>query len=521
LTQKFKTSLSLSLLRKKKKNNNNKEEIRSKHSQILIENKMRGFVLALYSVLFLHSSTVHATTAACVTNVTGVVVLNDCPMNTYKVSETETLNMTWENVSVSLPGVNLVMQAYRMNVLPTRIPFGVITIPKGVNMRVMLRNGFAPNPINLHTHGLHIRGGQNSDGTSSDDVSIEMQSGTGVRLYKYEIPPDHAGGIHWMHAHVHMWTEAEVTGGAFGVLLVEDDPNGLEIPIEVLNAETFVLVFAYVDFSRMRTARFSMVSMSPSNFSTNSYLTNGFPNPTLNIKQGKWTRLRTLHVSPNAIVNLQYLLAVGSCDLVLIAKDGIYLPNGPRILGQSVTTNVYYTSASRVDLLIRCNGAVNTVIQVAAISPALNVFKIKIVSRDVDSSADTWFPIFTPCLPDYLQDTTSLSSDQVQTPFSITFSSTNKINGQSFVDFTPTFSMRDMIVGSVEEFAITGTHPLHIHVNPFQLQQDGLNGWHKAGDWIDVLVGLTTVQRVRTRIDQYLGMVVVHVSCFSKNKYSD
>jgi FtsP/CotA-like multicopper oxidase with cupredoxin domain len=485
---------------------------------------MKGFVFATFSALLLNIGSVQAT---CETNATGTVVLNDCPMNTYKVSETETLNMTWENFTLSLPGLNLIAQGYRMNDLPTRIPFGVITIPKGVNMKVTLRNGFAPNPINLHTHGLHIRGGRNSDGTSSDDVSIEMETGDGVgRLYQYEIPPDHAGGTHWMHAHVHMWTEAEVTGGAYGVLLVEDDPNGFEIPMEILNAETFVLVFAHLNIARMRLARFSMVDFGSSSYNTSSYLTNGFTNPILNIKQGKWTRLRTLHVSPNSAVYTQYPLAAGSCDLVLLAKDGIYLPNGPRILGQSVTSNVYYTHASRVDLLIRCNGPVDTVIQVPTnyallgqpATPNVNVFKIRIVSRDVDSSADTWFPTFTPCLPDYLQDTTTLSSNQVQTPFSITPSSTNAINGKSFVDFEQTSSMHNMIVGSVEEFAITGGHPMHIHVNPFQLQQDGLNGWHKAGDWIDVLVGIATVQRVRSRIDQYLGMVVVHVSCSSKNK---
>merc|ERR1719330_2013389 len=76
-------------------------------------------------------------------------------------------------------------------------------------------------------------------------------------------------------------------------------------------------------------------------------------------------------------------------------------------------------------------------------------------------------------------------------------------------------------VGSVHELVVTGAnaHPLHLHVNPFQIIDLGgattLNdGYFQAGDWHDTLyldaLGGGNTLTVRMNTDVFTGKMVVH-----------
>ena len=62
----------------------------------------------------------------------------------------------------------------------------------------------APNTTNLHTHGVRI-------GPSIDNVFIKVSGGGDSHTYVYDIPPEHAPGIHWYHSHYHGASTMQVT----------------------------------------------------------------------------------------------------------------------------------------------------------------------------------------------------------------------------------------------------------------------------------------------------------------------
>jgi len=75
---------------------------------------------------------------------------------------------------------------------------------------------------NLHTHGLHV-----SPRGRSDNVLLRINSGRS-NLYTIELPPEHAPGTHWYHAHLHGSTALQVQGGMSGALIVRP-PRGQEL----------------------------------------------------------------------------------------------------------------------------------------------------------------------------------------------------------------------------------------------------------------------------------------------------
>ena len=71
-----------------------------------------------------------------------------------------------------------------------------------------------------------------------------------------------------------------------------------------------------------------------------------------------------------------------------------------------------------------------------------------------------------------------------------------------------------MSAEKVQEWSVSvNNHPLHIHINPYQVISVTGNGnpdlanWHQPGDWYDTFLGSGTV---RFRTDTFLGKVVMH-----------
>lgn len=43
--------------------------------------------------------------------------------------------------------------------------------------------------------------------------------------YMWDIAADHPAGTYWYHPHYHTLTNAQVSGGAFGMLIIDDNQN--------------------------------------------------------------------------------------------------------------------------------------------------------------------------------------------------------------------------------------------------------------------------------------------------------
>merc|ERR1712048_1104860 len=81
-------------------------------------------------------------------------------------------------------------------------------------------------------------------------------------------------------------------------------------------------------------------------------------------------------------------------------------------------------------------------------------------------------------------------------------------------------ALTELTVGSIYEVTVSGAnaHPLHIHVNPFQIQSmpeaSYNDGYFRIGDWHDTLMvgglgGGATIN-IRMQTDQFVGKAVVH-----------
>ena len=90
-------------------------------------------------------------------------------------------------------------------------------------------------------------------------------------------------------------------------------------------------------------------------------------------------------------------------------------------------------------------------------------------------------------------------------------------NGVNFVGPDQNGALFDISYATIYEFYILSDgHPFHIHVNPFQVQQDLLSGYiAKRGDWMDTLgyrelSDVKTDYAIRMNTQDFVGNVVVH-----------
>lgn len=289
-----------------------------------------------------------------------------------------------------------------------------------------------------------------------------------------------------------MQSIASVEGGALGLLIVEDDEADREVPIEVRTAESINLIIQY-----HIPSRWNPPNPTASDFFAVNGLTN---NPVLRLRRGKWLRFRLLTTSisfGNLLMSSWTIPAGVSCNVILIAKDGVYLKTPRRL---SAPFNMIWSEASRADLMVRCDGQqVGQEIQVRLDSKA--IFRIRLEERRANESADEYEMDFRPCLPGYLA--LDLSQETVLNP--VVPLSLNAF--MSFRGFAPSDAIGTFPVGSTIRLSLAGIgHPFHIHVNHFQIEQDSPDGWYKKGDWHDAAQGVD----VRMRLDRFTELMLVH-----------
>eukprot|EP00756_Hemistasia_phaeocysticola_P042326 Hpha_TRINITY_DN16964_c1_g1::TRINITY_DN16964_c1_g1_i1::g.55453::m.55453 len=407
-------------------------------------------------------------------------------------------NLRMIQQSVGLPqGCTLSARALAEGDDPATIPSKVVRVKKGDSVTFTYKNQLPAYPAgwtethgndyhdldstNMHTHGLHISG-------MVDDVSVVIHPGQ-EHVFNYQIPSNHAGGTFWYHPHKHGSTHVQAGSGAAGVLIVEDAPG--EVPAWVSGLTEQVLFFFHMDLQSLT----SIGGTTATGCANNLYLVNGYQMPIITIKKNEWQRWRIPYASADDDTTITF----GGCELQLLAKDGVYLSDAPR-----ATTQLPLTQASRADVLIRCP---NPGVKAEQVKMG-NTVVAHITVEDVEPPAagcinNVQSSMFQVCRPAYLLDT---FNEAVATAWSIS-AGARKINGADFTGHDASNSIHDMELGTVEEWSISANaHPLHAHVNHFQLQED-LNAYDKRGDWFDTFLGSATF---RVRIDRFTGAVMYH-----------
>ncbi len=319
-----------------------------------------------------------------------------------------------------------------------------------------------PNVSNIHTHGLHISGE-----TPGDDVTRSFEGGRGGD-FVYDIPLDHMGGTYWYHAHHHGSTFLQVSGGAFGLIIVDDSLD--QIPANVAAMEEKHLVFGFLDPDVAGTGGDTLIegTLSP------TWTVNGRVNGNLCLPENTWQHWRMLVADRDA---REKTITVGAnCEVALMARDGVWRTTVPKALP---TNSVTLTGASRADLAVRCSGDSTISVDnqvVASIyadaglpdNPAAHPYAVNGIS--------TW-DSFRPA---YLRDLRNATPGNFET----VSMGARTINGDKFDKFVPSFVLN---ADAVQEWTVKGArqHPFHLHIYHMQMVNDCNN--YEGGEYYDVI----------------------------------
>jgi FtsP/CotA-like multicopper oxidase with cupredoxin domain/peroxiredoxin len=412
---------------------------------------------------------------------------------------------------------------------------------------------------NLHTHGLHV----SPDGTSDN---IFQAVGPGKEMtFEYKIADNHPSGTFWYHPHKHGSVAYQLSNGLGGALIVEGDKNNrhdLESIPEIGQAhEQVVLLQLYTfrtgtdgvgrtDASQIYNVppdtksccdSVQVTGPDPANPPVQVTAINGQINPTFTIAPGEVQRWRIVHagwdvlrqliwvddqdnpISDPKDLDLQFReigldgLATGTMKIhipLVIApgQRSDALIRGPR-LPSGATRAVYHLKQLPVpDALAPHNRGTdaNYLARLVVEGPAQAMNFPDATDPDVVKRLAACRP-FEPIQDSDLSQQPSipggtlnfLGSDTIQT---------YTINGQTFHQIGP----QVIQLGRKEEWtlaALVGSHPFHIHVNPFQVVSytDPSGFTVPMNVWRDTLyIPEGASYKIRTHFRDFVGDTVLH-----------
>ena len=206
----------------------------------------------------------------------------------------------------------------------------------------------SPNSTNFHTHGLHV-----SSLAPGDNVQTVVPPQTSYE-FTYDVPASHMGGTHWYHPHHHGSTALQAGGAAAGLLIIEDAEG--EVPDVISAMLEIPLIITHVDMELLQEIQeeFNTALWQVKGTSDAVLLVNGQTTPTLAVTEGVWMRFRMLYAAIESTATLAFTASSSgvSCEMGLMAKDGVYLEVFPR----RVTELPLYPGA-RADVAVRCTGS--------------------------------------------------------------------------------------------------------------------------------------------------------------------
>jgi len=460
-----------------------------------------------------------------------------------------------------------------------QVPGPSIRVQAGETVTIELSNGLDPADgipcsdtsrfcdcmfTNVHLHGMHLssKGVLDSRSLDGDDITVKLSAGESM-LYQHFIPENHMPGTHWYHPHHHHATALQAGGGAAGFFIVEDPPDFLP---EVFMTMPEVLWFIsthnldalqrMADEAQTTTLRNASTIAAAKGLSTNPILVNGELMPTVDLPSHTWHRMRIVYASIEQSLRLVTdSSSGGTCALQLLAKDGIYLDTIPRSI-----TAIHLFPGARVDVAWSCSCAsypCSVVVKsVPNPQPAgggngngngnggfaggdignVNLTESDIMTitiADSQTSASPELPVFNPARPCYLTDVRDadvagsgvLGLQSGQGTFKVTWNGAGESMTEANIernggDLRTWPALASWDVGSVYEVQVSGinAHPLHFHVNPYQIvdmpEVSYGDGFFKIGDFHDTLLlsDLTGSDPIKIRMvtDRFAGKMFVH-----------
>lgn len=379
---------------------------------------------------------------------------------------------------------------------------------------------------NLHTHGLHVSPVQDSSKTyDADNVFLKITPPGQVNscksedfrdtkaYYRFELPPHHPAGTFWYHAHKHGSTFDQVKAGLAGPLIIRDKPGDMPAYIEQANERIFMLMDD------------GAVLVAPEG--------GGQLNPKISLKRGSVERWRIINANPSGENFITLNLKSDEIELWQIAFDGLTLDSRVKVDpfndADPWENHAALAPGNRTDLMVY-------VPKDAAVGE-LTLAAVKADKSVTHSDGNLLLSSVPVEISIEIEEGEAgdLWSDDDELPGSglVEFDSTPEKkrttifgNGGLVIDGKPYSGKveKEMILDTAEEWIVEnasgGTHPFHIHVNPFFVTH--INGVELATDsplrrWQDTLAlppknadGTNGSVNFSTRFENFRGAFVIH-----------
>mmetsp|Transcript_33484 Transcript_33484/g.73454 ORF Transcript_33484/g.73454 Transcript_33484/m.73454 type:complete len:571 (+) Transcript_33484:148-1860(+) len=348
-------------------------------------------------------------------------------------------------------------------------PGPTIRLEAGNKYLLTLRNAAenVASVTNLHTHGLHIIGAGNGD-----DVTRVVNGDGNCLDYVWDILDDHPGGTYWYHAHHHGFTEPQVNGGAYGMVIVEDN--------KMLNPDTPAWATNEV---LLMIARIN-----------GEIVTNGHQDEIVRIDANQWYRFRVAMV--DVLAEPDWLSFGSGCEIHQVAADGIWRSSVPG----PAKDKFFLTGSSRADFAIRCassfhilfGGQKAATVYVGAVHP--DPFEMY-----------QW----TPNRPRSLQGIAD-----AYVPPQNTFDVELTREGINNILWDPAVPLTTVAYDEVHEWTLTRskTHPFHLHLyHVLVVQPGGCGEQHEEGEFYDSISGTEYEEcKVRFKAANFGQRCVLH-----------
>lgn len=320
---------------------------------------------------------------------------------------------------------------------------------------------------NLHTHGLQV-----PPTGSADNVFVRVDP-LGNHQYTYDIPSDHPAGLHWYHPHHHGSTTHQAWSGLAGPIVVEGDID--EVPeIAGMPERTIVISMLRIDGNGENPTAVVLPTGGDNPFTTVPALPtqmlatlNGQLRPEVTLRPGETQRWRVLNAAPHRSMWLH----IERHALHQTGQDGI-----PFARTRTVRS-IMLSSANRAEFVIQGGTPGRYHVYAAGydqghpggVRPDIELGTLVVTG-----------PEATGRIPDRLVDPPRMPKLPVARRRTLVFSgdvSGRHGLGVRFLIDGQLYDLdridQEVQAGTVEEWRIVNEdvfqHPLHIHVNPFQV----------------------------------------------------
>ncbi len=384
------------------------------------------------------------------------------------------------------------------------VPGPTLSLRAGDTLRVELVNRLEQT-TNLHVHGLHV-----SPEGSGDNVFLAVEPGSTQR-YEYRLPDDHPAGVYWYHPHHHGSVAAQVFGGLYGAIIVEDD-NAFPVDRER------VMVVSDMTLDTSGSLVTPSIQEQMMGREGELVLVNGRVEPYLKGRSGERERWRIVNACTSRYLALRMptqkvrVIGRGIGRLADNAglEDVVVVPGNRLDIVVDLAEGTSELTASPVDrgeiMGMRTGGGL-----LPGSGGPVTLARMR-VSGGVDPRSTEIPP--APALWD-------LRGSTVDGRRSITFRMGGMMGGAGGMSFTidgqefdPNRLDQEVRLGTVEEWTIGNNspmdHPFHLHVWPMQLlETDGQQVSEPL--WLDVVnVSAGSQVKVRVAFEDFGGRTVYH-----------